>query len=291
MSATDPKQYKETQRHSWDSVAHGWEKWWRAIEIGAGKVSRRLIELASIKIGSKVLDISTGIGEPAITAAREVGNTGQVLATDISSEMLSIAKQRAINAGLQRVIVFKQGDTGTIELPNSTFDAALCRFGLMFLPELDTALLNIYGSLVNGGRFAAAVWASPEKDGLFTSTMNTIMKETHILPPPAGAPGPFSLSDESLLRNYFVNTGFKDVTIERMNVTFDFESSKEYASFVHETAGPLHEMLSNESPERKQKILEAVSESARKFADNTGIVKFSNNAICIIGKKITSSSN
>jgi enediyne biosynthesis protein CalE5 len=285
LSAVDPKQYKETQRHNWDSVAHGWEKWWRVIEIGAEKVSRRLIELASIKVGSNVLDISTGIGEPAITAAREVGNTGQVLATDISSEMLSIAKQRAINAGLQHAIVFKQGDTRTMELPNSTFDAALCRFGLMFLPDLDTALLNIYGSLVNGGRFAAAVWASPEKDSLFTSTMNTVMKETRTSPPPAGVPGPFSLSDENLLRNYFVNSGFKDVTIERIDVTFDFGSSKEYASFVHETAGPLHEMLSNESPERRQKILEAVSESARKFADNTGTVKFSNDAICIMGKK------
>jgi ubiquinone/menaquinone biosynthesis C-methylase UbiE len=285
LSAVDPKQYKETQRHNWDSVAHGWEKWWRVIEIGAEKVSRRLIELASIKVGSNVLDISTGIGEPAITAAREVGNTGQVLATDISSEMLSIAKQRAINAGLQHAIVFKQGDTGTMELPNSTFDAALCRFGLMFLPDLDTALLNIYGSLVNGGRFAAAVWASPEKDSLFTSTMNTVMKETRTSPPPAGVPGPFSLSDENLLRNYFVNSGFKDVTIERIDVTFDFGSSKEYASFVLETAGPLQEMLSNESSERRQKILEAVSESARKFADNTGTVKFSNDAICIIGKK------
>ncbi|MGA9743749.1 MAG: class I SAM-dependent methyltransferase [Nitrososphaeraceae archaeon] len=285
MSAIDPKQYKETQRHNWDSVAHGWEKWWRIIEIGAEKVSTRLIELASIKVGSKVLDISTGIGEPAITAAREVGNTGQVLATDISSEMLSIAKQRAINAGLQHAIVFKQGDTGTMELPNSTFDAALCRFGLMFLPDLDTALLNIYSSLVNGGRFAAAVWASPEKDSLFTSTINTVMKETRTSPPPAGVPGPFSLSDESLLRNYFVNTGFKDVTIERMNVTFDFGSSKEYASFVLETAGPLQEMLSNESPERRQKILETVSESAKKFANNSGTVKFSNDAICIMGKK------
>jgi ubiquinone/menaquinone biosynthesis C-methylase UbiE len=285
LSAVDPKQYKETQRHNWDSVAHGWEKWWRVIEIGAEKVSRRLIELASIKVGSNVLDISTGIGEPAITATREVGNTGQVLATDISSEMLSIAKQRAINAGLQHAIVFKQGDTGTMELPNSTFDAALCRFGLMFLPDLDTALLNIYSSLVNGGRFAAAVWASPEKDSLFTSTMNTVMKETRTSPPPAGVPGPFSLSDESLLRNYFVNSGFKDVTIERIDVTFDFGSSKEYASFVLETAGPLQEMLSNESPERRQKILEAVSESAKKFADNSGTVKFSNDAICIMGKK------
>ena len=199
--------------------------------------------------------------------------------------MLSIAKKRAINAGLQHVIVFKQGDTETIDLPNSSFDVALCRFGLMFLPDLKTALLNIYGSLVNGGRFAAAVWASPEKDSLFASTMNTVMKETQTSPPPAGAPGPYSLSDESMLRNYFVNTGFKDIAIERANVTFDFGSSESYASFVHETAGPLQEMLSNESPERRQEILKAVSESARKFVDNTGKVKFSNDAICIIGKK------
>ena len=168
MSAANSKQYKESERRSWDSVAHGWEKWWRTIEKGAGIVSSRLIDLAGIKIGSRVLDISTGIGEPAITVAREVGNTGRVLATDFSSEMLSIAKKRAINAGLERVIEFKQGDTETIELPDSYFDAALCRFGLMFLPDLDTALLNIYGSLVNNGRFAAAVWASSEGDSLFT---------------------------------------------------------------------------------------------------------------------------
>ena len=131
MSAIDPKQYKETQRHSWDSVAHGWEKWWRTIEKGAGVVSSRLIDLAGIKIGSRVLDISTGIGEPAITVAREVGNTGRILATDFSSEMLSIAKKRAINAGLERVIEFKQGDTGTIELPDSCFDANYLIHALM----------------------------------------------------------------------------------------------------------------------------------------------------------------
>lgn len=285
MSAANSKQYKEAERRSWDSVAHSWEKWWRTIEKGAEIVSSRLIDLAGIKIGSRVLDISTGIGEPAITVAREVGNTGRVLATDFSSEMLSIAKKRAIDAGLERVIEFKQGDTGTIELPDSYFDAALCRFGLMFLPDLDTALLNIYGSLVNNGRFAAAVWGSSERDSLFTSTMNTILKETRTSPPPEGAPGPFSLSDESLLRNYFVNTGFKDVAIDRINVTFNFGSSNEYGSFVLETAGPLQVMLSNESSERREQILGAVSESTRKFADNTGAVKFSNDAICIIGTK------
>ena len=58
-------------------------------------MSKRLIELAEIKPGSRVLDIATGIGEPAITTANMVGSSGNVLATDISPLMLSIAKQRA----------------------------------------------------------------------------------------------------------------------------------------------------------------------------------------------------
>ena len=79
--------------------------------------------------------------------------------------MLYIAKQRAISSGLEQVIEFKEGDAETIDLSaaSSTFDAALCRFGLMFLPHLRTGLSNIYRSLVDGGRLAAAVWASPDK--------------------------------------------------------------------------------------------------------------------------------
>ena len=93
MSSRDSEQYKEGQRQGWDSVAGGWQKWWKITETGAEKVSRRLIELAEIKRGSTVLDIATGIGEPSITAANQVGNSGHVLAIDISSQMLSIAKQ------------------------------------------------------------------------------------------------------------------------------------------------------------------------------------------------------
>jgi ubiquinone/menaquinone biosynthesis C-methylase UbiE len=58
--------------------------------------------------------------------------------------MLSVAKQRAISLGLQNVIEFKEGDTETIDLPSSTFDAVLCRWGLMFLPDIKAGLSNIY---------------------------------------------------------------------------------------------------------------------------------------------------
>jgi len=288
LSSLDPRQYKEAERQSWDSVANNWQKWWKTIERGAEKVSRRLIELAEIKPGSMVLDIATGIGEPAVTAANWVGKNGHVLATDISPQMLSVAKQRAISLGLQNLIEFKEGDIETIDLPSSTFNAVLCRFGLMFLPDLKAGLSNIYKSLLNNGHFAVAVWSSPAQDSLIARTMEIVMKGTHTHnTPPPGTPGPFSLSDENSLMNSFMMSGFKDVNIERMKVAFDFDSPENFTYFTSETAGPLQKVLSSQTRERKEEILKAVTEAAKKYVDNnTGIVKFENEAILIVGKKM-----
>src|SRR3990170_508597 len=107
MSNTQSDQIKQSQRQSWDSVALGWQKWWKIFENGAQIVSDKLIELADIKPNSKVLDITTGIGEPAITAANSVGNSGYVLATDISPQMLSIAKERAKFQNLDNIMEFR----------------------------------------------------------------------------------------------------------------------------------------------------------------------------------------
>src|SRR5919205_3049919 len=97
-SSFDSEQFKTEQRQRWDSVAEGWKEWWQTVEVAAQKVSDRLVELAEIKPDQKVLDIATGIGEPAVRAARKLvglsgsinkindneNNTGHVLATDIS---------------------------------------------------------------------------------------------------------------------------------------------------------------------------------------------------------------
>jgi hypothetical protein len=156
----------------------------------------------------------------------------------------------------------------------------------MFLPDLKTGLSNIHKSLVDGGCLAAAVWASPDKVPFIALALNTVMKETNSPQPPPGTPGPFNLSDEYILKDSFIKSGFIDITIERINVVFDFDSAEDYSSFVHGTAAPIRSMLANETPERREEILKAIAESAGKYADNnTGIVKLSNEALCIAGRK------
>jgi hypothetical protein len=133
-------------------------------------------------------------------------------------------------------------------------------------------------------RFAAAVWALPGQDTLIADTINIIMKETNSKPPPPGTPGPFSLSDENNLKNSFMKSGFKDLNVERMNVSFDFDSPKDYTTFTSETIGPLHKMLASQTDERRREILKTVTEAAGKYTDNN-TVSFKNEAILIVGKK------
>lgn len=287
MSTFNPKQFKEGQRQGWNNVADGWLKWWKITEAAGKDINERLIELADIQQGSKILDIATGIGEPSITAVQRVGKNGHVLAIDISPQMLAVAKQRSISMGLQDLIDFMEGDAETTDLPSSTFDAALCRFGLMFLPDVKDGLSNIHKSLVDGGRFAAAVWASPDKVPFISQPFNILLKETNSPPPPPNAPGPFSLSDEKLLKDYFTDTGFKDVAIERNNMIFNFNSPEEFTNFVCETASPVQVMLSNQSEERRKEILKAIAEAAENnYVDkNSDSISIRNEAICIVGTK------
>ena len=134
-STFDPNSFKMAQREGWDSVAGGWKEWWVPIEKGAQKLSQRLIELAEIKPGQRVLDIATGIGEPSITATKVVGTGGHVLATDISRQMLGIAKERAAYLRLQDIIEFKESDAENLDLPNSSFDASTMSLGINAIPK------------------------------------------------------------------------------------------------------------------------------------------------------------
>lgn len=294
MSNSQSDQFKQSQRQSWDSVALGWQKWWKIFENGAQTVSDKLIELADVKPNSKVLDIATGIGEPAITAANRVGNSGDghVLATDLSAQMLSIAKERAKSQNLDNIMEFKEGDAEKITLPPSEFDAALCRWGLMFLPNVEAGLSNIYESLKDGGRFAAAVWSLPDKVPQLSIPMNIARRETNTALPPPGTPGPFSLSDEKLLYGAFKKAGFKNIKMEKVNVTFQFGTAQDFTKFTQDIAAPVNSILKNQSKERTDEIWNMITQEASKYStvitdvsDKQGTVSIDNEAICIVGIK------
>ena len=285
-STFDPNQFKMAQREGWDSVAEGWKEWWEPIEKGAQKLSQRLIELAEIKPGQRVLDVATGIGEPSITAAKVVGTGGHVLATDISRQMLAIAKKRATFLRLQDIIEFKESDAEILDLANSSFDAALCRWGLMLFPNLDVAIGKIYSSLVSGGRFAAAVWADATKVPIISLATRTIGSQIQMSAPPPGVPNPFSLADTNKLENSLAGAGFRDIHIDTVIVTFEFESGEDYCRYCQAVSASARIALSKETEERKEDVWRKVAEeAARNYGTANGLIKMDNESICIVGTR------
>ncbi len=302
---SEDEEYKKRsqQRQSWDNVARGWQKWWKSFEKDAQKVNERLVELAEIKQGDRIIDIATGIGEPAITAAKKVGVEGYVLATDISPQMLAIAKERTVSLGLQNIVEFKEVDAEKIldlqqlqQQPLSPFAAVLCRWGLMFFPNLASTLTNIYKILSSGGRIAAAVWSEPAKVPKLYTAIDIVTQKLGISSTTAYAHypeilSPFSLANINIVNNALVEAGFKDIHTEYLNITFEFLSAEDYTDFAKQIIAPIHNLLANETENRKEEIWKAVSEEvARRYYiddnNSTGsVVRMDNECIIIVGRK------
>src|ERR1700691_1445175 len=179
----DDLKIKGQQRAAWDDSAEGWKRWWPTFERAAQIVNKRLVELANVRAGARVLDIATGSGEPALTAARAVGQSGRIVAVDMSPGMLAIARERDDAAGVHNVELV-ESDAESLSLDAHSFDAALCRWGLMFMPDLDGVLRGMHRALKPGGRFSTAVWAETGKAPMFGLARDAIRQITGIAPPP-----------------------------------------------------------------------------------------------------------
>ncbi len=272
--------FKAEEKARWDSVAAGWKKWWSAFERGAGGLSEEIVASAGISAGMRVLDLATGIGEPAVTAAKRVGPSGRVVAADFSPQMLAIAAERAASHGLMNIET-RVVDGDLVDFAAASFDAITIRWGLMFFERPAESLKRLRGLLKPGGRLAAAVWADPPKVPLLAVPAATVRALLNAPPPPPG-PGPFALADEAALRSMVAAAGFRDVTTRRVPVPFDFESPQEYVSLMKDCAAPINALLDRHPPEVRPKAWSAVEEAARKYLSGSR-VKMTSESIVVTG--------
>lgn len=158
--ARDPAEFRQGQRDQWDTAATGWRKWSELIDSVASAISERLVELAEVKPGSRVIDMAAGYGEPTLSAAKVAGPDGKVVATDISAEMLAYGRERAEAAGLEN-IEFVEADASALDFPEDSFDAALSRFGIIFEPDGEGAAARVRGFLSRVRRWRSPPGARP----------------------------------------------------------------------------------------------------------------------------------
>jgi SAM-dependent methyltransferase len=277
----DNLKMKREQKLAWDDSAQGWKRWWPTFERAAQVVNDRLVELSGVRAGHRVLDIATGSGEPALTAARVVGQSGHVVAVDMSAGMLALARERIDSAGLKNVELV-ESDAESLVLDDHSLDAVLCRWGLMFMPDLEGVLRRLHRALTREGRIATAVWSSADKVPMCALARDAIRRITGIIPPP-NAPDPLKLADPSIVDRALLAAGFRDVSIERLTVTFQFASADEFADF-RSSIGGTRAAFATRPEEMRRQIREAMVASARAHAGADGVVRLDNETICFAAR-------
>jgi SAM-dependent methyltransferase len=281
--AIDPVQFRDGQRQQWNSAASGWRKWSDLIDAAASGISQRLVELAGVTPGSRVLDVAAGYGEPSLTAARIAGPEGAVVATDISPEMLAFGRERAAAAGLAN-LEFVEAGAAALDFPPESFDAAVSRWGIIFEPDGEAAAARVRGFLKPGARMAISSWGTPDRVPFLAIPMGTVMARLQVPPPPPGTPGPLSRPTPEALSGLLSGGGFSDVEVEEAKVDFEWESGDAFVGFLKEIAPPITALLAPHPPEVQEETWAAIADAATEAAGGRGPVGFSNQVLLAAGR-------
>jgi len=285
MEAThiDAGEFRARQRRDWGTAAKGWYDWQELIYSATAPVSERLVEMAGIKPGDRVLDVAAGSGEPALTAARVAGPGGQVVATDISPEMLGYGRERASAAGIDNV-EFVEMDASSLDFPPESFDAALSRWGIIFEPHAEAAAARIRGFLKPGARIAISSWGPPDRAPMLGLPMRTVLTHLDMSPPPPGTPGPLSRPTPEAISSLLEGGGFADVEVDQIEIDIAWDSPEEFARCTREIVPPITALLANHPPEVREEAWAAVVEAARPHAGADGRLRLTNLVLLAAGR-------
>jgi ubiquinone/menaquinone biosynthesis C-methylase UbiE len=121
------------------------------------RYGRRTVERLSLQPGASVLDVCSGSGASALPAAERVAPNGSVLAVDLAEGLLDLARAKAEQRGLSN-IMFRVGDFEELDLPDGSFDAIICVFGIFFVPDMPGAVRRLWRMIRPGGQLAITTW-------------------------------------------------------------------------------------------------------------------------------------
>jgi SAM-dependent methyltransferase len=270
--AFDATKYKTTTRQQWEDYAEGWNAWAPLLESWLGDATQRMLDMAGVGAGSRVVDVAAGAGGQSLAAARRVGPNGSVLATDLSPAILEYAANAAAAAGLDNVTTKELDGEKLTEVPAGSFDAAISRVGFIYFPDRHAALTGIHHALRDGGRFATITYSTAATNEFFSIPVKLIRERAQLPAPQPGQPGPFSLADPEVLEGELIAAGFHDVEVQVVDAPVRLSSAAECVRFERESFGALHQMLGGLEEDEREAVWAAMETDLARFETAEGFV-------------------
>jgi len=264
------QKFREVLHQEWtgDKTVAAWRKWHAQIATFTRGATKAILEGAHLRPGMRVLDLASGVGDPALSIAEEVGSSGRVTATDLGPGMMSLAEELAHKKGLAN-IEFREASAEALPFPDGSYDVLTCRFGVMFFPDLPKALRECLRVLKPGGRAAFVAWGKKEQP-FFTTTAGVVLKHVPVPPPPPDPDGPslFMFGERDRLRRALQAAGFSNVHEEDRIIAGRWPLSlEEYWQQFSEVAALFRPLIEQLTPEKMAQARSEIFAALKRFWD------------------------
>ena len=157
-------------------------------------------------------------------------------------------------------------------LPAASFDAVISRVGLIYFPDQQRALAGMRRALKPGGRIAAIVYSTPDRNAFFSIPVKIIRERAQLPPPLPGQPGPFSLGGDGVLEAAFAKAGLRDIEVRKVPSPVKLPSAAECVRFERESFGALHQMMVGLSDAQRTQVWGEIEGALRSFESADGFV-------------------
>lgn len=213
-----------------DAIKEGQRKMWSAgdypdLARTIESVAEAVVERVGVQSGESLLDVATGSGNVALPAAR----TGaDVIALDLTPELLEVARRRAAEAGLE--IRFIEGDAEELPFEDDSFDRVTSCFGVIFAPRQAHAAGELARVARPGAAIAFTAWTPEGLNGQMFKTIGA-----HMPPPPPEAQSPLKWGVEDHVRSLLPEA---ELSFERREVTLSHDSPESWVAYNERVLGP-----------------------------------------------------
>jgi SAM-dependent methyltransferase len=268
--AARPDERRAHVREMWAAVADGWGEHAEWIDGRGAGVTAALLAAARPQSGERVLELACGPGGVGLAAAPLVGPAGEVVLSDVVPAMTAIAAARADALGLGNV-TSRELDLEQIDEPEGSYDAVICREGLMFAPDPARAAHEIRRVLRPGGRVAIAVWGPRERNPWLGLVLDAVSEQTGRPVPPPGVPGPFSLGDAGRVQALLAGASLRDVRVSELPTPLRATSVDEWLERTWAIAGPLARVVAALPEAAREALAARLRQAVAPYASAAGV--------------------
>jgi ubiquinone/menaquinone biosynthesis C-methylase UbiE len=272
MSAVpnDNRAAKDAMREQWNKQAKGWSDSGAVIRPWLHDATQAMLGMACIKAGSHVLDVAAGAGDQTLDIAERVGTEGSVLATDLSPDILKFASRQATEAGYRNVET-RESEGENLQVEDASFDAVICRLGLMFFSNPLQGLREMLRAVKPGGGVCTMVFSTPQTNPCVAILMSTALKHAGLPPPDPYQPGGLlSLGKPGLIDELFQQAGFRQIATTKIAAPFRLSAVKDYLDFIKTSAAPIVQILQRLETPKSEAAWAEIEEKLKPFETGAG---------------------